>query len=200
MPAIVQPQDAHLEPIPHRVRWTREQCRAIEEAEILIGRYELVDGEILTKMLENPLHRLCVLLIREWLISVFGGLFVQSQSTIDVGAADPAHNQPVPDAAVTLEPNSRYLTRHPGPDDLLLVAEVSDTTLRYDMTAKAILYSRAGIREYWIVDVTGRRLIVHRLPQPSGYSEIVAYAADEQVSTLARPDVSVSVSALLPPS
>jgi Uma2 family endonuclease len=81
----------------------------------------------------------------------------------------------------------------------LLVVEVSDTTLRFDLRNKADLYARARIVEYWVADIAGRRLIVHRRPRVSGYAEILEYAETETVASLARPEGSVRVSDLLPP-
>lgn len=53
--------------------------------------------------------------------------------------------------------------------------------------------------EYWIVDIAGRRLYVHRQPGTEGYTDVRAYEADEDVSALAVPDRPVRVSSLLPP-
>ena len=55
------------------------------------------------------------ILLNAWLTAAFGALFVQTQATIDVGNADPDHNEPEPDAAVTVEPNTAYADRHPVP-------------------------------------------------------------------------------------
>jgi len=52
---------------------------------------------------------------------------------------------------------------------------------------KARLYGRAGIVEYWVLDLTGRRLIVHREPQPGGYRSVTAYCESERVAPLASP-------------
>ncbi len=198
MPQIVEPIAYTSEPAPNRIRWTRAQCEAIRDAGILTGRYELIDGEIISKMGQKPLHRMAVVLLHTWLAAVFGALFVQTQAAISVGNADPNHNDPEPDAAVTAEPNTAYADRHPGPDDLLLVVEVSDTTLRFDRNTKAALNARAGIREYWIVDLIGRQIFVHRFPAPEGYAEISVYGVDEEVVALARPDAPVRVADLLP--
>src|SRR5690348_9199516 len=114
MPQIVEPIPYTQEPTPNRIRWTRAQCDAIQEAGILNGRYELVDGEIILTMGQKPPHRLTVVLLHAWLTAVFGALFVQTQSPIDVGDADPDHNDPEPDAAVTIAPNTAYADRNPG--------------------------------------------------------------------------------------
>ncbi len=199
MPQAVEPISHDREPTPHRVRWTRSQCDAIREAGVIDGRYELIDGEVISKMDQKPAHRLTVVLLLAWFRSVLGGLFVQTQATIEVGDADSEHNEPEPDAAVTVAPNTAYADRHPGPQDLLLVLEVSDTTLRFDRTTKAALYARAGIVEYWIVDLNGRQVMVHRQPTAAGYAEITAYGPHESVATLARPEAGVRVADLLPP-
>lgn len=199
MPQVVEPINYVPEPAPNRVRWTRAQCDAIRDIGILQGRYELIDGEVNSKMGQKPAHRLAVVLLNAWLTAVFGALFIQAQATIDVGDADPDHNEPEPDATVTAEPNTAYADRHPGPADILLVVEVSDTTLRFDRSTKAALYARAGIPEYWIVNITGRQILVHRQPAEAGYSEITAYGSDERIATFARPDDFVQVADLLPP-
>src|SRR5579871_2807939 len=169
------------EPAPNRARWTRGQCDAMVEAGLLQGRYELIDGEILSKMGRKPLHIAVVVLVSAWLKAVFGDLYVRNQATIDVEEVDPDYNAPEPDVAVTEQPITAYIDRYAGPDDLLVVVEVSDTTLRFDLNAKAALYALAGIREYWVVDVAGRRVVAHRLPAPTGYGEVTIYTENQEI-------------------
>ena len=145
-----------------------------------------------------PPHGAVRVLLYAWLTSVFGALFVRVQSSIVVGDADPEHNDPEPDAAVTVEPTTAYFNRLPGPGDLLLVCEVSDTTARLDRTAKGALYALAGVRNFWIVDIPRRQLVVHRRPTV-GYAERIVFAVDETAFTLARPSAAVRVADLLPP-
>jgi Uma2 family endonuclease len=200
VPRSVDPVLATPEPAPNRIRWTRLQSSAIRDAEILTGRYELIDGEIISKMGQKPPHRICVVLLTAYLSALFGTLFVQVQSTIDVGDADPDHNEPEPDLAVTRQPATAYSDCHPGPVDLVLVVEVSDTTLRFDRSVKAALYARARIPEYWLLDIAGRQVFVYRRPDPGGYAEAAVYSAEESIATLARADVPVAVADLLPPA
>lgn len=199
MPVLLIEKPAPYETLPNRLRWTRQQCEAIQDAGILTGRYELIDGEIISKMGQKPPHAYVVSALFTWLIRLFGVEFVRIQSTIDLSASSPDYDEPEPDAAVSAQPYTHYADRHPGPKDLLLLAEVSDTTLRFDLNTKASLYARAGIREYWVVDIGGRRILVHRQPLPEGYGEVLAYSVEEAVATLARPDAPVRVSELLPP-
>ena len=90
-----------------------------------------------------------------------------------------------------------YADDHPGVESLLLVIEVSDTTLRYDRGTKATLYAAAGIREYWIVNLSGRQLEVYREPSQQGYRNLTLLAAEETVAMLALPDFTLSVGAIL---
>jgi len=67
------------------------------------------------------------------------------------------------------------------------VVEIADTTLAFDLTVKAALYARAGILEYWVLDLTGRRLIVHRDPKGGGYASVTAYSEHESIAPLSAP-------------
>jgi Uma2 family endonuclease len=198
MPVPLTEKPAPYETIPNRIRWTRRQCATMRDASFLTGRYELIDGEILSKTGQKPAHAYVIGALLTWLTGLFGAEYTQIQATIDLSDTNPEYDEPEPDAAVTAEPYTHFAERHPRPEDLLLLIEVSDTTLRFDLNAKANLYALAGIREYWTIDIIGRRLIVHRQPSPEGYQEIMVYHSDEEAVSLAYPDRPVRVSALLP--
>lgn len=187
MPRAAEPVRGRREPTPDRIRWTRGQCEAKRDAGFLTGRCELVDGEIISKMGDNPPHSTAAGLLQDWLTEVFGSSCVRVQDTVDVGDADPEHNQPHPDVVVTRLPRKAYASRHPGPEDSLLLAEAADTSVNFDRTTKAALYALAGVQEYWLLDIRGRRLFVHRTPGPGGYRDVAVYGADETLATLARP-------------
>ena len=122
--------------------------------------------------------------LRDWLIAHFGGECVHSESPIDVAPEDNPTSEPEPDLIVTYQ--SRRVTRgvNPKPEDLRLVVEVSDSTYDYDRKIKAALYARAGIREYWLVDiraVDAPRLIVHVEPKDGRYRDF-AFGHDEEIT------------------
>ncbi len=184
---------------PHRIRWTRADCARIIRSGILDGeQYELIEGDIVRKVKNRP-HVVTILLLLDWLASVFELRHVQSEQPIDLANADNRHNAPEPDAVVTVRPAAEYVAAAPGLGDLRLVVEVADTTLRRDTTTKARLYARAGIADYWVLDVTGRRLLVYRRPEQGRYAEVVSYAEDETTAPLAAPGQNVLVGDLLPP-
>jgi len=116
---------------------------------------------------------------------VFGSLYVYQEVPIDVAPEDNPTSEPEPDLSVLDKPVVEFPKPNPGPQHLRLVVEISDTTLEHDLTKKAGLYARAGIPEYWVLDIAKRRLIVHREPKDGLYISIVAYSEQESVSPLA---------------
>jgi Uma2 family endonuclease len=132
-------------------------------------------------------HVIVMALIQEWLTSVFGARYVTPEAPIDVAPEDIPTNEPEPDLAVTTRPCEEY-PRNPQPRDIRLLVEISDTTLAFDLRKKARLYARAGISEYWVVDIAGRRVFVHREPQGDKYETVTAYGETESVAPLAAPD------------
>lgn len=81
----------------------------------------------------------------------------------------------------------------PVPRDIVLLVEVSDTTLSFDINDKAALYARAGIADYWVLDVNKRGITVHRCPSEGAYQSLTVYSDVEPVSPLAAPHSSVRV-------
>ncbi|MGA1262357.1 MAG: Uma2 family endonuclease [Prochlorothrix sp.] len=93
-------------------------------------------------------------------------------------------------------PDTRYLQRHPTPQDIYWLVEVADSTLNYDLTTKRQLYARAGIPEYWVVDMAGRRLQVFRDPQQGDFQSQKTLTSGV-VSPLTFPDLTIEVAAVV---
>ena len=128
-----------------------------------------------------------------WLVDAFGWDRVNSEAPTDVAPEDNPTNEPQPDVIVFRATAADFQSAAPQPADLALVVEISDTTLNFDLTVKAALYARAGIAEYWVVDLNGRRLIVHRQPDSGAYKSVAAYGENERVAPLASPQQSLLV-------
>jgi Uma2 family endonuclease len=191
--SVLPPFDA-----PYAVLWTRDDCARLEELGFLNYRYELVGG-VIVKMGQNTPHANVVRRVILWLIAVFGGEFFLSQTSINVLPEENPTNAPQPDA-MALSRSADTITGNPLPEDILLLIEVADTTLRYDLTTKAGLYARADITEYWVVSLTERRLYVHREPRDGDYRSVSTFSEDEEAVCLARPDAPpIAVGELLPP-
>jgi len=188
MPTIVTeiPRPSPAEP--PRKRWTRPECVALETSGIWAQQHlELIEGELLSKMGKKRPHTNVMVIMHAWLLRVFGEQYVNQEAPIDVAPEDNPTNEPEPDLIVLTKP-SREFKDNPQPSDLRLVVEISDSTLGFDLTTKARLYARARIVEYWVVDIPGRRIIVHRDPPEGQYRSVIAYAEQESVKPLASPD------------
>lgn len=81
-----------------------------------------------------------------------------------------------------IEAKADYQTRHPRGSELLLVAEVADTTVQHDLTTKRDLYLRAGVSEYWVLDLKRRCLVVHREPADTKYATVSKLSEVEAVT------------------
>ena len=184
---------------PPRKRWTRSECEVIEATGLFEQeRVELIDGEIISRMGKKRPHVNVVSRAYGWLFRVFDSRHVNCHAPIDVAPEDNPTNEPVPDLIVLKQSYTEFTTTTPGPDDLELVIEVADTELTFDLTVKAALYARAGIVDYWVADVSGRRFIVHRDPQDGRYQSIVAFSEQESVAPLAAPDSAFPVARAFP--
>ena len=197
MPVAVEAPQEFVIPPPKR--WTREECAVLESSGLIDWeRFELIEGELIPKMPKNPPHSRALKLLVQWLEDLFGRDFILPESSIDLRPEDNPTNEPEPDLLVLtvpfldLAPGAR-----PGPQKLRLGAEISCSTLAFDLTAKARLYARSGIAEYWVLDVKGRRLLIHRDPAGDGYRSVLAYSEHEYVSTLDVPAAEVCVGEFL---
>ncbi|HZB40360.1 MAG TPA: Uma2 family endonuclease [Ilumatobacter sp.] len=159
------------------------------------ARLELVDGEILEMSPIKEPHAYAVDALTMLLGEQLGRRGVlRVQSSIVCGE----YSQPQPDVAVLAPPITRYRTRHPGVDDILLLIEVADATLRFDRQVKVPIYSREGIREAWLVDIPNRRVEVFRQPTPDGYASATAHHLGSVISPTAFPEVEIAVAELVP--
>jgi Uma2 family endonuclease len=198
MPDALTPTPESSAPlIPPRKRWTRAECALLESSGIWEQqKLELIDGELISKMGQNPPHVILLSRMFEWLLQTMGPRRVYSNAPIDVAPEDNPTNEPEPDIIVRERPPAGIRTPNPQPGELSLVVEISDSSLRFDLTVKARLYARAGIVEYWVLDVSGSRLIVHREPSPGGYRSVVAYSETEKVAPLASPQHELAIGEL----
>jgi Uma2 family endonuclease len=89
-----------------------------------------------------------------------------------------------------------YFESHPQPEDVLLLIEVADTSISCDLGEKAKLYADAGIKDYWVVNVVDHCIDVFREPSASGYGQRHTCRANDEIQSVAFPEVSIKASAL----
>ena len=181
-----------------RRRWTVAEYHRMGEVGLLRAdeRVELIEGDVVAMAPIGPEHAGKVNYLN-WVLhqrlNRFGTAMVSAQNPVVLDA----HSEPEPDLAVLRWRDDFYQQRHPGPADVLLMIEVSDTTARADRRIKAPLYARHGIPEYWLVDLPGRRLEVYREPRAGRYRQIAEYRTGS-VAPLALPEAVIDLAALFP--
>jgi Uma2 family endonuclease len=194
--AILEPVASPTLDSTPRKKWTREEIRELTSMGWFEGtRYELIDGDLINKMGKGEPHALAGMFIQQWLVAVFGFTRVRKEDPIDVAADDNNHNEPEPDLVVLRESIEKLQGRRPQPHDVILAIEIGDSTLRIDRSTKAELYARAGIPDYWVLDVGQRRMIVHREPNTGRYTSVSAYAENENIRPLAAAESEFQVAA-----
>lgn len=158
-------------------------------------RVELVDGEIRDMTPIGPSHAVVVSLLAEQLFARLAGkAYVSIQNPIRLDR----HNEPQPDAAVARRRLDSYAARHPGANDVLLVVEVGDSSLRHDRAVKAPRYGKAGIPETWLVDPAAEIVTVFTGPGGDGYAHRQVRRRGDAITATAVPDLTVQVDALFP--
>lgn len=164
-------------------RFSVSEFQRMGEAGILPPdeRVELIQGEIITMAPIGSRHAACVERLKDLLISKLSGLelMVRVQNPVILSIK----SQPQPDIAVVRYRSDRYEVRHPSADEILLIIEVSDSTLAFDRDKKSSDYGAAGVPETWVVDLEHRLLEVFRGPTPAGYETRLTFGEQELLLT-----------------
>jgi Uma2 family endonuclease len=190
-----------IEAVEPRTRlWTRAEFYQLADLGFFQGqRAELIEGKIMVLSPQNGPHASTVDRVAEVLRQGLGsGFWVRMQLPLNFTPS----SDPEPDVSVVAGQRDDY-TDHPT--SALLLVEVSDTTLAYDRRDKASLYARAGIGDYWIVNLVDLQLEVLRNPVPDltqpyghGYAHSTIHRSTASVTPLATPALLVRVADLLP--
>jgi Uma2 family endonuclease len=182
---------------PHRHAVTAQEFLRMAAADVFATdmRLELMEGEIIEMPPTGSAHAAVVNSLAAIMNDACGKqVIVSVQNPIIVGD----QSVPQPDLALLRTREDKYFHQHPTPADVLLVTEVSDTTLRFDLEKKASLYAAAGIPETWVIDVEQRVLHALRAATPSGYLRKSVIDASGTITASAVPRASVAVNAIFP--
>lgn len=124
-------------------------------------RIELIRGELIQMAAKGTPHSVCNTRLLYELIPLLGNqALVRNQEPVIL----PLDSEPEPDFAIVRLRDDQYLSTHPYPEDILLIIEVSDSSLDYDQTTKLSLYAEHQIQHYWIVNLSDRCLEQYREP------------------------------------
>lgn len=186
--------------VPQKRLFTRKEYHAMGKAGIFRHqeRVELLEGEIIVMSPIGDRHSLCVL----WLTEAFyesgrlaGRAHIQTQNPVTVSEI----SEPQPDLILIAYREDRYASiGHPRPRDVLLLIEVSDSSLDYDRNTKLPYYASLAIPETWIANLRDDRIEAHAEPTPQGYRSTRIYQPGDTISPTAFPDIQINVSDIIP--
>ncbi len=155
---------------------------------------ELIEGEIIEMAALGRRHASRVNLLAE-------SLTEQSKRRYIVSVQNPIQlddlSEPEPDIALLTRRDDFYRHQLPRPADVLLVIEVADSSLEYDRRTKLPLYARAGIREFWLINLIEERIEIYTEPANGAYTKVVYIKRGETLISVTLPDITLDADALL---
>ena len=176
-----------------RHRFTVEEYHRMGETGLLgeDDRVELIDGEVVQMSAIGWRHANCVNDLNMLLTRFAEDRYVVSvQNPLTISE----YGEPQPDLVLL---RNRPVGRLPGPEDVALLIEVSDTTLSYDRNVKLPRYAAAGVAELWICDLEGRKITAYSQPSPDGYAVSREHGPGQRIRSESVEDLSVAVDEVL---
>ena len=181
-----------------RHRWTVDEYYKLIDAGIFDenDRIELIEGDLIEMAPIGDRHAGKVNRLSNALTGKLDQkVIVATQNPIKLGT----HSDPQPDIVLLRWDKNYYETRRPTQEDVLLIIEVSDSTLRYDQEVKIPLYARFDIPEAWIINIPKQRLDVYRDPRDGNYTTVTHHQSG-YLSPVNLPTVRIDVTDLFPAS
>ena len=177
--------------------WSVDEYHRMIETEILTtdDQVELIEGQIIQMSPQQPPHAATTQRSYKYLNRLLADL---ADLRIQLPITLRPNSEPEPDIAVVRIDAREYFDGHPTPDDIFLLVEVADATLRRDCQEKARTYAKAKIADYWVIDVNSRQVYVFREPGDESYHQEIILKGDAALSLLAFPEIEVQIARLFP--
>jgi Uma2 family endonuclease len=178
-----------------RLRFNRAAYHRLVEIGILSedSRVELIDGEILMMSPIGPPRGSLICRLTSFFVRQLGDVFdCRIQLPIVVGD----HSEPEPDLAIVHRRDDDYQLDHPAPTDIELLIEVAQSSKSYDLGLKLRLYALSGIREYWVIDVATKTVLVHCDPTRDQFRSVIQYGLGDKIAPLATPNSQLDLARL----
>ena len=183
------------QPQPRRLRFTVDEYYKMIELGILkdYEKAEIIEGELIQKMTVGDRHAAIVNLLNRFFVkNLSDNVLVSVQNPVRLTD----FNEPEPDIA--LADLTKYGgRRHPRPAEIILIVEVSDSTLKYDRDTKLSLYAEAEIPEVWIVNLPNEIIEVHQKPTVGIYQMTKIFKRGETIESEILPDLKLAVNEIL---
>ena len=182
--------------VPEKTRISVDRYQKMVAAGVLTerDRIELIDGEMINMAPIGPKHAALTARLTKFFVTAVGDAAIVSPGgPVNLGE----FSEPQPDLLLLRPRTDYYAGKIPEASDVLLLIEISDSTLAFDQSTKRALYAGHGVAEYWIIDVEGKRIQVHREPSDNGsYAQTRGFGMTDIVSPQGLPDVALLVQSL----
>ena len=177
-------------------RWTVERFYRAADANVFDdpSRLELIQGRIIEKVPQDPIHRaMRVRLGRQFRTAFANGLVVIEECPVRL-AYD---TELIADVVAAYGEESDFDARHPVGEDIAVLVEVANTTTASDLGEKAMQYAQSKVNDYWAVSVKEKAIAVHSEPSAEGYKEVLRLSGQDRLSPPGLPEIVWTVDALL---
>ena len=182
--------NAEFTPTRTRISTDRYQMMVATGVLTKCDRIELIEGDMLDMAPMGTRHSAITSRLHEvFVLAVSRSATVVSGGPVNLGE----FSQPQPDLMLLKRRADFYGGKTPEAADVLLLIEVSDSSLAFDQSVKLNLYARYGVAEYWVVDVEGKRVVTYREPTAQGYVRKAGFGAPDGVMPHAFPDLKIAV-------
>ena len=176
-----------------RYKWTVEDYHQLVKTGLLEGKpVELLEGELIEMSPEEVPHSFTNRTVADYLRTLLKGkAFVSEAHPITLD-----NSEPEPDIAIVRLPKDIYKQHHPYPEDIYWLIEVSNKTLEKDLKEKIITYARNSIPEYWVIDLSHKKVWVFTQPNLPSYSQVQELTTGN-IFPLSFPNTAIAVKDLL---
>jgi Uma2 family endonuclease len=191
-PATLLPAAGSAE-APVRRRWTLAELEHMVATGVIAEseRIELIDGEVVAMSAKGRQHEIVrIALAHRWSRKSADELVVASETVLRL---DP-ETSPQPDIIVF---PALILPPDVNGGSVLLVVEISDSSVSYDLKVKSVVYAAFGVREYWVIDTRRRKTTVHRQPGDSGYADVTEILYADILTSVAAPSLAICLADLI---
>ena len=174
------------------MKWSLEDYHNLINHGVLADKnVEFLEGELIEMSPESPFHSYITESGGNYLRGLLDGLaLVKEAHPITL-----THSEPEPDLAIVKLPRIKYQKRHPYPEDIFWLIEVSNQTLNYDLNDKKKVYAQEGIQEYWVADINNSQVHIFLNPENDDY-QTTKIVSEGIIKPLSFPHLELSIKQL----
>ncbi len=169
-----------------------------------MGDIGIIEPEERTELIEGVIYQMAPIgNHHSYIVNKLNEIFVRQYAHLaQVSPQNPVRfnnrSEPQPDLVLVKRNDPKYSKQHPAPEDVMLIVEVSGSSLTFDHKTKLPLYAKAGIPELWIVDIEKQKVEKYTDPYSTQYRGKVVYSSNDKISINAFSDIAIHLNGIFP--